>query len=65
MTAETPTIEALSTDLELLRAEFNAFKARAAPVIDGHSPHGPDLPLYVPEPPPPFQFVLKNEPAKS
>lgn len=61
----TTTIEALSADLELLRADFDAFKARAAPVIDGHAPHGPETPLFIPEPPPPFQFVLKNEPAKS
>jgi hypothetical protein len=37
------TVETLRADLDALRAEFEAFRAYAQPVIDGHQPIDEDL----------------------
>lgn len=41
----TDTVETLRTDLDALRAEFQAFMNYAKPVIDGHQPSS--LPEYL------------------
>lgn len=42
------TVETLRADLDALRAEFDAFKAYALPVVDGHQPLPSELTLIRP-----------------
>ena len=51
------TVESLRADLDALRADFEAFKVLATPVLDGHQPESKPIAPFVfarlPPPPPP------------